>query len=122
MNNIEKIEKYVDGQLVESTETILTLEDLLQLETNKYINRKKEGELYFLKIIADLRLQKLSNTITEETFDLIEEALIPVRNEIVLGQWKTGLKKLALINPISIGESLYNQLYSFITEYIFNNY
>lgn len=118
----ETIEKYVDGELVETTVLNLTTEDVLQLETEKYLRRKLDGEKMFLTFAAELRLAKLSEAIDSQTFDVIEDLLVPVRNEVVLGQWKTALRKLQEINPTSIGNELYAKIETTISDYILINY
>ena len=55
-------------------------------------------------------------------FEQIEDLLFPVRTEITLGQWKTALKKLQEINPISIGEDLYSKIETTISDYILQHY
>lgn len=122
MSQIENIEIYENGNLVSSSQVILTQEDILRLETEKYHIRKSDGEASFLLFAANLRLKKLSGEIDENTFNVIEELLLPVRSEIVLGQWKTALKKLQELNPQSIGVDLYTSIETTITTYISTNY
>ena len=122
MTQTENIEVYQDGQLISSDQIQYTNEDILRFETEKYLSRKIDGEKTFLTFAADLRLKKLNGVVTSVEFEQIEELLVPVRTEITLGQWKTALKKLQEINPISIGEELYGKIETTISDYILQNY
>lgn len=122
MNQVENIEIYENGQLISSSQVELTQADIIKLESERYYARKVDGEKSFLFLAADLRLRKISGEIDEVTFNSIEEILLPVRSEIVLGQWKTALKKLQEINPQSIGVELYNKIQNTVQNYILENY
>lgn len=122
MEQFENIEVYQDGQLIVSQQIQYTEEDILRLEFEKYQARKIDGEKAFLSLAADLRIKKISGEIDEITFNSIEEILLPVRSEVVLGQWKTALNKLNEINPQSIGVDLYNKIQNTLQNYILENY
>jgi len=122
MTQTENIEVYQDGQLISSDQIQYTDLDIIRFETEKYLSRKIDGEKTFLAFAADLRLKKLNGVFTSVEFEQIEELLVPVRTEITLGQWKTALKKLQEINPISIGEDLYGKIETTISDYILQNY
>ena len=122
MEQNEKIEVYHNGELI-STHTIeYTQEDILRFETERYQIRKSDGEKAFLVLAAELRLKKLNNELTQEAFENIESLLLPVRTEITLGQWKTALIKLNLINPSDIGQDVFDKIHLVITNYISINY
>lgn len=122
MEQFENIEVYQDGQLIVSQQIQYTEADILRLEFEKYQTRKIDGEKAFLSLAADLRIKKISGEIDEVTFNSIEEILLPVRSEVVLGQWKTALNKLNEINPQSIGVDLYSKIQNTLQNYILENY
>lgn len=94
---------------------------LLKLETEMYKKRQCDGVLAYAEISAEFRLAKLSGVLTEEQHGAIEDALIPVRNEVLAGQWKSARQKLEEIGVV-IGAELYNRLHTQITNYINENY
>lgn len=122
MEQSEKIETYHDGVLINTHVIEFTPEDILRLETEKYQARKSDGEKAFLSFAAELRLKKINNELTDEVFENIELLLLPVRTEITLGQWKSALIKLNLINPTDVGQELFDKIHLMITNYILNNY
>lgn len=91
-------------------------------EKQMYIKRTNDGINTYAEISAEFRLAKLSGTITEEAHAHIERTLIPVRNEVLAGQWISGLKELELIGSEVIGKQLYDRLYTQISNYIAENY
>lgn len=95
---------------------------MLQAETERYIKRANDGVDVYAKISAEFRLAKLSGQISEDTHRYIENILIPVRNEILAGQWISGKNLLIEIGEISIGKDLYDRLLNQITNYIKENY
>lgn len=111
-------------QLVEATESELAeieAKRLLKLETEMYKKRQCDGVLAYAEISAEFRLAKLSGILTEEQHGAIEAILIPVRNEVLAGQWISAKQKLEEIG-IVIGADLYNRLHTQITNYINENY
>ena len=94
----------------------------LNNEKQKYIQRVKDGQEKYAELSAEFRLAKLSGQISEETHSAIEEILIPVRNEVLAGQWMSALTKLEGIGSVLIGASLYNRLHNDIQTYINNSY
>jgi len=95
--------------------------NLLNNEFEKYLKRKSDGESCYLKLSAELRLSKLSGQITEEYHSSLETILTPFRNELMCGQWVTGLKFLELIVG-QLEEELYLKIHNQITMYINENY
>jgi hypothetical protein len=77
--------------------------------------------LAYAEISAEFRLAKLSGFLSEEQHWQIEAILIPVRNEVLAGQWISAKQKLEEIG-IVIGADLYNRLHTQITNYINENY
>lgn len=97
-------------------------EELKQKETELYKKRIADGINTYAEISAEFRLAKLSGTITEEAHAHIERTLISVRNEVLAGQWISGLKELELIGSEVIGQQLYDMLHLQISNYINENY
>lgn len=111
-------------QYVEATESELAeieSKRLLKLETEMYKKRQCDGVLAYAEISAEFRLAKLSGVLTEEQHGAIESVLIPVRNEVLAGQWISARQKLEEIGVV-IGAELYNRLHTQITNYINENY
>lgn len=94
---------------------------VLENETIMYKKRQCDGVSAYAEISAEFRLAKLSGVLTEEQHGAIEAILIPVRNEVLAGQWISGLKLLEEIGVV-IGSDLYNRLHTQITNYIAENY
>lgn len=91
-------------------------------ESAKYLKRTQDGIEAYAKISAEFRLAKLNGIISEEAHGVIEDMLIPVRNEVLAGQWISGLQKLQAIGSGVIGGVLYNRLLNQIQAYIDENY
>lgn len=91
-------------------------------ETNLYVKRQQDGVLAYAEISAEFRIAKLKGIITEESHKYIEKLLIPVRNEVLAGQWKSAKVELELIGVEQVGIELYNRLMSQIEDYILINY
>ena len=96
--------------------------DLVNLEFQKYLQRKTDGENAYLQISAEFRMAKISGDISEEAHLYIENLLKPIRDEIMFGQWMEGLRLLELIGIEQIGEELYNRLHLQINNYVTENY
>ena len=90
-------------------------------ETELYKKRQIDGANAYAEISAEFRLAKLSGLLSEEQHGVIESALIPVRNEVLAGQWISARNILEEIG-FSIGVELYERLHSQITNYINENY
>lgn len=108
----EEIELYEDQKLLAPT-----LE-----EQSRYVQRMQDGKDAYALQSAKLRLAKLSGAIDESTHNVIEDMLIPVRDEVVNGQWMTAKEKLEDIGSDGIGEDLYNDLHTQIVNYINDSY
>ena len=94
---------------------------VLENETIMYKKRQCDGVSAYAEISAEFRLAKLSGVLTEEQHGAIEAVLIPVRNEVLAGQWISAKQKLEEIGVV-IGAELYNRLHNQITNYIAENY
>jgi len=94
----------------------------LQEETQKYIQRTQDGINTYAELSAEFRLAKLNGILSEEQQKGIERILVPVRNEVLAGQWISALQLLEEIGFTNIGESLYNRLHLLLTDYITLNY
>jgi len=93
----------------------------VEQEFNRYLIRKADGEAYHLRICAELRVMKLGGGISQEQYDAIYAATAPARNEIISGQWLSGLKEFEKLNG-ALSASLYNRIHTDITNYISINY
>jgi len=115
----------VDGVVVEGiTPEEIQLNAILQAKENEtmlYKKRQIDGVNAYAEISAEFRLAKLSGILSEEQHGAIESVLIPVRNEVLAGQWISALNILESIGT-SIGSELYDRLHSQITNYISENY
>jgi len=94
----------------------------IDLETDRYLKRTRDGVEAYAKISAEFRMAKLNGDISEETHGYIEAILIPVRNEVLAGQWISARLILESIGALNIGDELYDRLYGQITNYINDNY
>ena len=108
--------------VIEGISEIELIEQALHDETQKYIQRTTDGINAYAKISAEFRLAKLSGTIDDATHTYIENLLIPVRNEVLAGQWISAKQKLIDIGETAVGTSLYNRLIEQLTNYINLNY
>jgi hypothetical protein len=108
---------WVESATIEEIQSTLIL-----TETQKYIQRTTDGISAYAKISAEFRLAKLSGTIDDATHTYIENLLIPVRNEVLAGQWISAKQKLIGIGETAVGASLYNRLIEQLTNYITDNY
>lgn len=97
------------------------MNNALQLETELYKKRQIDGGDAYAEISAEFRLAKLSGQITEAQHVAVETALIPVRNEVLAGQWISALTMLENTG-VSVGVELYDRLHLQITNYINENY
>ena len=94
----------------------------LELETQRYIKRTQDGINAYAKISAEFRLAKLSGQISEQTHGYIENLLIPVRNEVLAGQWISALMKIEDLGVAQVCKELYERLHLQLTDYITQNY
>jgi len=110
-------------EIESTTQEVLEVEakKVLENETLMYIKRQCDGVSAYAEISAEFRLAKLSGVLTEEQHGAIEAVLIPVRNEVLAGQWISAKQKLEEIGVV-IGADLYNRLHTQITNYIAENY
>lgn len=116
-NGSEFAEGFIDTRTAEQI-----LSDKIQSEKEKYIKRTRDGQETYAEISAEFRIAKLTGQITEEAHSAIEEILIPVRNEVLAGQWISGLNKLIVIGSEAIGQLLYDRLYNQMNNYILSSY
>ena len=115
-NGTELIETATEEEIEQAQQA-----ESLRLETEMYKKRTQDGINAYAEISAEFRLAKLAGIITEEQHGAIETTLIPVRNEVLAGQWISALQKLEAIG-VSIGSELYNRLHNQISNYIAENY
>jgi hypothetical protein len=120
-DDLQQVFAYPIEQIPAKTQAELE-EEVLEDETQKYIQRTNDGQTAYAKISAEFRLAKLSGIITEETQKYIESVLIPVRNEVLAGQWISALAILETIGFEQVGQVLYGRLHLQISEYINSNY
>ena len=94
--------------------------DEIQAETDKYFLRQRDGMLIYFQITAELRLAQQAGEITRAQNRAIEDALKPVRDEVALGQWRTGLEKLEEIGLAGgvISQQMYDRFNLVLTNYL----
>jgi hypothetical protein len=90
-------------------------------EYQRYLKRKADGEAYHLRICAELRVMKIGGGLTQEQYDAIYVATAPTRNEIISGQWLSGLKEFEKLSGV-LSPALYDRIHNDITAYIAQNY
>ena len=115
-SEIEVYEGATPEEIAEQTQA-----EQLRKETEMYKKRTLDGINAYAEISAEFRLAKLSGILTEEQHVEIESILIPVRNEVLAGQWISARQKLEGIGVV-IGVQLYNRLHTQISKYINENY
>ena len=87
-----------------------------QNEFAQYKLRQSRGLDNYLNLCAEFRIAKESGSLTPEHYAEIEEVLIPVRDELVNGQFITAKTKLQNIGFHVIGEQLYNRFIASLDE------
>ena len=100
-------ETYTPEQLAEQQQ---------QKEFSQYQIRLSRGVESYLKLCAEFRISKELGQLTPEHYAEIEENLIPVRDELVNGQFITAKSKLEAIGFDVIGEQLYNRFIESLTK------
>lgn len=115
-NGTAFVESATPEEIAEQTQA-----EQLRKETEMYKKRTQDGINAYAEISAEFRLAKLSGILTEEQHVEIESILIPVRNEVLAGQWISARQKLEGIGVV-IGVQLYNRLHTQISNYINENY
>jgi hypothetical protein len=125
----ESFEEYYkflqEGGTVEQTNLSTENEEIeykIDVETQTYLKRISDGANIISKFSAELRVGKLTGSITEEKHKVIDKSLKPVRYEILAGQWISAKDELILLGSEIIGQNLYNRIYKEIQTYINNNY
>ena len=91
-------------------------------EFDLYMNRKEDGIRRYLMISAEFRLAKLGGDITPEFHILLEDTLKPVRDEMVLGQFKNALRFLEAIGSSVITVVNYDRFHLSLTKSITKTY
>ena len=112
---------FIDGVITEGATDSDKNKVIIETEYQKYVQRKIDGEEYHLRICAELRVMKLGGGITQEQYDAIYAATAPTRNEVVAGQWLSGLKEFEKLSGV-LSAALYNRIHTDITNYITLNY
>ena len=107
---------YENGEWVEGVTPEEILKQKEQNEFAKYQLRQSRGLESYLKLCAEFRLAKESGTLTPELYAQIEETLIPVRDELVNGQFITAKNKLEVIGSDIIGVELYDRFIYSLTQ------
>lgn len=100
-------------------ETWIPVVPPLELGTKAYFKRQQDGVAAYFSITAELRLLLKQGGITREENRMIEDALLPVRDEIVLGQWRTALEKLNEIGVAGpVTEPMYDRFRQIFVDYL----
>lgn len=116
-----KIPIVVNGKFVEGATQDDIVKEQIDSEYLLYVKRQKDGQDYHLRICAELRIMKLSGSINQAQYDIIYTILGPTRNEVVTGNWLSGLKELEKVQS-SLSPTLYDRLHLDISTYISENY
>lgn len=112
---------WVEGMSTEEIQAKIQKE-LHEKETEKYLKRSADGARMYAGLSAEFRMAKENGIITEENYKATEKLLIPTRNEVLAGQWISGLNELETLGSDIIGESLFDRLHGIITGYILESY
>jgi len=91
-------------------------------EKNSYTQKMTDGHDYYLEIISEQRVRFSDGEITEKQFKDIEKELKKVRDELFAGSWGIALEELVAVGDKVLGLDLYNQIHTYITNYITLNY
>jgi len=116
-NNYPEIVDFFNGE-----EELSIFEKQKETEFLAYEKRCLDGRIAYNRLNAEFRVLKENGAIPQAYYDMISEVLLPVRNEVLAGQWISALQKLESIGSALIGIDLYNRLYAQITNYISINY
>ncbi len=109
-------------QWIESATNEQILSKEMQKETQNYLQRVNDGVMLVSQFGAKLRVAKLNGVIDEESHKIIDDTLIPVRTEVLAGQFKSAKYRLEEIGTAIIGQSLYDEILTELTNYISVNY
>lgn len=107
---------YENNEWIEGATPEQIAEQQQQKEFAQYQIRLNRGVESYLNLCAEFRLLKEAGTLTPEHYAEIEENLIPVRDELVNGQFITAKSKLEAIGFDVIGEQLYNRFIESLTK------
>ena len=103
----------------------LTVSQVLQSEIikEKYEIFKKDGEDYFNNIRTNLVIDFENNVLNEADIYEIEKKLDPVISKILRGDWMTSKNEMdGLIVGGALSQTLYDEIYNYIINYITTNY
>ena len=100
---------FENGEWIEGATPEQVAEQQKQKEFAQYQIRLNRGVERYLKLCAEFRLAKEAGQLTPEHYAEIEETLIPVRDELVNGQFITAKSKLEVIGSDVIGVELYDR-------------
>lgn len=110
---IKEVGNYTQEQLF-----LRAIED----ESNLYEKRIQDGIKAVSRLSAKLRVAKLNGIINEQDHKGIDALLVPIRTEVLAGQWIGAKDLLIELGPSQIGQSLYDELMLELTNYINVNY
>lgn len=105
--------------------TGLTASQLLYttLIKERYETFKKDGEDYFNDIRANLVIDYENNALTGADVYEIESKLEPVIAKVLRGDWMSGQNEMAgLTASGALSQSLYDEIDTYISNYVTNNY
>lgn len=95
----------------------------IELEKHRYDKRVTDGQSAYLMLMAELRLNSITNNLPREVNREIEEKLESVRIQVVSGQWISALEKLQAVQVGGyLTQQLYDRIQTSLTEYIAANY
>lgn len=95
----------------------------IELERARYDKRCIDGQSAYLMLMAELRLNSITNNLSREVNKEIEEKLESVRIQVVSGQWISAREKLAMVQVGGyLTQELYDRIKLALDNYIAQNY
>lgn len=100
------------------------VQSALDLEFEKYGIRKKDGENMFLRLMAEIRLARLSNNLPLSWSDNILHAFEKVKQNVIEGQWKTAQVECdkIVVDGVIVTQAFLNRIKNTIDSYVLLNY
>lgn len=99
------------------------VESSIDVEYQRYVKRKTDGERAFLMLMSELRLYAIANNQDRSVNRDIENRLEEVKSQVIEGQWISALEKLEEVEVAgALTQELYDRIHLALTTYIAENY